>query len=156
MLVDASKYPEWHIGVHKVKHITMPPEMDSTAKGKTKNAIASHVLHDVISLETDVASNHVVKLINKVSRKLQGDSLIRKIHVANRFAHFLFSVWRRVVQVALYARLLEQRFQQWTAFNKSKIVHQGVSVSATQSVVHDLLNSTISVLPIQQVLAPGR
>ena len=87
-LKDATKYPEWHIGVHKVKYITMAPELDSNNKARSKNTMSTHVLNDVVSVETDVSSSQMIQFINKVSEKLQGDSLIRKIHLINRYQHF--------------------------------------------------------------------
>ena len=89
-LKDATKYPEWHSGVHKVKYITMAPDLDSNNKTKSKNTVTSHVLNDVISVETDVSSSQMVQFINKMSQKLQGDSLIRKIHLINRYCSVQF------------------------------------------------------------------
>ena len=83
-LKDASRYPEWNIGVHKVKYVSMAAEPDKDTKNKSKNHSHSQVFHDVISLETDFTSSPVIKIINKVSQKFQGDSLIRKIVLVNR------------------------------------------------------------------------
>ena len=79
---DISKYSEWQIGVVKTHYKTKPP--DSEIVTKSKSSVKSVSQHDVVALEVEVTSNKVIQFVNKISRKIQGDSLIRKVNIFNR------------------------------------------------------------------------
>ena len=81
-LRDLGNYGEWDPSLHQIKQISFSAEADGTAR--MKGGCAIHSQHDIISVECESVPG-IMQIINKISTHLQGEALLRKLSVINRY-----------------------------------------------------------------------